>query len=270
MNNTLSIEAVLYEHRFWLQIMGDHSRFIFFSLAPTETEYLMIAQEFILLFDRLLEEANQSLKEMEPDQFNKNVYQAVEKLRDYKLELLAMSLTSDIKTHLPPSFYNDMLNELEEYLYILQCFLNNVSLRMHPVHDHMLWLSDAVGHAASIVQELDYAEADLIAEANKYQVQFEDLYLKSLLMNGYLRTELDDFPSLARLNEQAANIILEFIDFLDRLQDKRSDRKVLGTLMPLMADHMSREECYYLRKLSLHTPIVRKPDCDPTRPRTEA
>lgn len=270
MNSTSSVEAVLYEHRFWLQIMGDHSRFIFFSLAPTETEYLMIAQEFILLFDRLLEEANQSLKGNDPDQFNKKVYQAVEQLRDFKLELLAMSLSSDVKTHLPPSFYNDMLNELEEYLYIIQCFLNNMPLHMHPVHDHMLWLSDAVGHAASIAAELDFAEADLIAAANKYQMQFQNLYLKSLLMNGYLRTELDDFPSLTRLNDQAASIILDFIDFLDSLRDKRSDHKVLGTLMPLMADHMSREECYYLRKLSVHTPTVRRPDCDPTRPRTEA
>lgn len=270
MNSTSSIEAVLYEHRFWLQILGDHSRFIFFSLAPSETEYLMIAQKFIRVFDQLLEEANQSLKETEPVQFDKKVYQAVEQLRDFKLELLAMSLTSDLRTNLPPSFYNDMLNELEEYLYIIQCFLNNIPLRMHPVHDHMLWLSDAVGHAASIAAALDFAEADLITGANKYREQFQNLYLKSLLMNGFLRTELDEFPSLLRLNDQAAAVILEFIDYLDGLRDKRSDHKVLGTLMPLMADHMSREECYYLRKLSIHTPTVRKPDCDPTRPRIEA
>lgn len=28
------------EHRFWLQILGDHSRFIFLNLAPVETELL--------------------------------------------------------------------------------------------------------------------------------------------------------------------------------------------------------------------------------------
>ena len=41
--------------------------------------------------------------------------------------------------------------------------------------------------------------------------------------------------------------------------------------MPLMADHMVREECYYLLKLHEVDPeSVRLADCDPTKPRTEA
>ena len=35
-----------------------------------------------------------------------------------------------------------------------------------------------------------------------------------------------------------------------------------------MADHMFREECYYLTQLSLKT-NVSKPPCDPTTPRLE-
>jgi len=269
LNSTTNIDAALYEHRFWLQVLGDHSRFIFFSLAPSETEYLMLAQEFILLFDHLLANTDQFMKESELDSFTRKVYEAAYQLRDFKLELLSMSLTSDVKTHLPPSFYNDMLNELEEYLYIINRLQNDAPLQLHPLHYHMLWLSDAVGHAASVADSLDFAEADLVEQALRYKSQFENLYLKSLLMNGYLRTELDSFPSLTRLNELAAAIIIDFIEYLDQLRDKRTDHKVLGTLMPLMADHMSREECYYLRKLSYATPSVRRPDCDPTRPRVE-
>jgi hypothetical protein len=269
LNTSVNIEAAVFEHRFWLQILGDHSRFIFFSLAPTETEYIILAQEFILLFDKLLEDTQHISDEEALDSLNQNAYEAASRLREFKLELLSMSLDADLKTQLPPSFINDMLNELEEYLYVLSNLRNNTSNLIHPIHYHMLWLSDAIGHAASIEAELDFVEADLIDQACRFRLQFQDLYMKSLIMNGYLRTELKRFPALVRLNEQATTVIQNFTDYLDSLRDKRTDRKVLGTLMPLMADHMSREECYYLWKLSQGSSIIRRPDCDPTRPRIE-
>ncbi len=269
MNSTANIESTLFEHRFWLQIMGDHSRFIFFSLAPSETEYILLAQEFILLFDKLLEESHHLNSEEELLQLNKNAYEAAYRLREFKLELLSMSLDSDLKTQLSPSFINDMINELEEYLFVLSNLRNDMPAPAHPIHYHMLWLSDAVGHAASIEAELDFVEADLIDQACRFRIKFQDLYLKALIMNGYLRTDLESFPSLTRLNEQSSSVIHSFIEYLDSLRDKRTDHKVLGTLMPLMADHMSREECYYLWKLAQSASTVRKPDCDPTRPRLE-
>jgi hypothetical protein len=269
LNNTVDLESALFEHRFWLQVLGDHSRFIFFSLAPTETEYILLAQEFILLLDKLLEEAVHTKSENELVELNQKAYEATLRLREFKLELLSMSLASNLKIQLPPSFINDMVNELEEYIYILNNIRNNDTVFVHPIHYHMLWLSDAVGHAASIEAELDFVEADLIDQASRYKQQFQDLYLKALIMNGYLRTEIETFQALIRLNEQAATAILSFTEYLDSLRDKRTDHKVLGTLMPLMADHMSRESCYYLWKLSYSTPTIRRPDCDPTRPRQE-
>ncbi|NIK15192.1 hypothetical protein BDD39_001702 [Saccharococcus thermophilus] len=47
------------------------------------------------------------------------------------------------------------------------------------------------------------------------------------------------------------------------------NKEVLGVLTPLMADHMAREECYYLQKLAETTNDVKQPACDPTKPRTE-
>ncbi len=270
MNTSVNFDTVIFENQFWLQILGDHSRFIFFSLAPTETEYILLAQEFILLFDNLLEDTKHITDGNALDSLNQQAYEAASRLREFKLELLTMSLDADIKTQLPPSFINDMLNELEEYLNILCNLSYNKPNLIHPIHYHMLWLSDAIGHAATIEAELDFIESDLINQACRFRMQFQDLYLKALIMNGYLRTELKQFPALIRLNEQAATVIQSFTDFLDSLRDKRTDHKVLGTLMPLMADHMSREECYYLWKLSQGSSIIRRPDCDPTRPRLES
>ena len=260
-------DAILFENRFWLQILGDHSRFIFYSLAPSESEYIATAQKFIIQFDELLDKAYQTLSEQEMTDLMKSAMDAALMLREFKLELLAMSLQSDLKSHLSASFYNEMLNELEEYIQILLMLENQNVSQLHPLHYHMLWLSDAAGHAASIASELDTVEKDLIGQSYQFETQFLDLYLKALMMNGYLRTELGSFPSLNHLNEQAAAAILAFTELLDTLRDQRTDNKILGTLMPLMADHMSREECYYLWKLSQSTKQVRRPDCDPTRPR---
>jgi hypothetical protein len=59
-----------------------------------------------------------------------------------------------------------------------------------------------------------------------------------------------------------------FQAFLCELEELRLTDELLGTLSPLMADHMSREECYYLMKLSEVTD-VKAPNCYPTKPRVE-
>lgn len=269
MDNDISKDTLINEQRFWLQILGDHSRFIFYSLAPTESEYILTAQEFIILFDRLLEQARSRVTGMELTDLNRKAYEAAYRLREFKIELLSMTLKSDLKSHLSSSFYCDMLNELEEYLFILSSLMNNQEPLLHPLHYHMLWLNDAIGHASSITSDLDLVEKELIDKAYGYEQQFHDLYYKSLIFNGYLRTQLDTFPALDRFNEQVSITLTAFTEFLDNLRDQRMDGRVLGTLMPLMADHMSREECYYLLKLSQVTRNIRKPECDPARPRVE-
>lgn len=59
-----------------------------------------------------------------------------------------------------------------------------------------------------------------------------------------------------------------FKKFLEELKEGIIKKKVLGTLAPLSPDHMFREECYYLTKLSMISDI-KEPECDPTKPRIE-
>jgi hypothetical protein len=267
MNPIPYAEAALFENRFWMQIMGDHARFLFFTLAPSETEYIVTAQRFILLFDELLEKSYQTLSEYELSDLLSSAYQITNLFREFKLELLAMSVNSDLKSQLSPSFYNDMLNELEAYLQILLELQKGNTQLMHPLHYHILWLSDAAGHAAFLADTFDFTEKDLIDRSYRFEMQFQDFYLKALMMNGFLRAQLSSFPALSRFHDQVSSSITSFIEFLDTIRDQRTDHKILGTLMPLMADHMSREGCYYLYKLSQSTGTVKRPDCDPFRSR---
>jgi hypothetical protein len=87
-------------------------------------------------------------------------------------------------------------------------------------------------------------------------------------MHGYLRTGLTQFPALSRLDSQAEDSILAFDVYLQKIKELVQTKRVLSTLLTLIPDHMLREECYYLTKLAIVSDIKR-PDCDPARPRVE-
>lgn len=269
MEDLVFVDTALFEHRFWLQIMGDHTRFIFYSLAPTEVEEIQKVNRFMDVYDQLLDKSRQQLTTIELYELNKRAEEVTYEFRDFKLHLLALTLSKGIKVHLSSSFFNHMMNELEEYILVINAFNASRKPLYHPIHYHLRWLSDAVGHAAGVSANLDEIEKDIITISNGYEKIFTDLYMKSVQLSEYLRTEMNDFPSMDRLNEQVVMTMTAFKEFLEDIRDQRMVNKLLGTLLPLMADHMAREECYYLLKLSLVAGTV-KPNCDPAKPRIEA
>ena len=261
-------ESMLFEHRFWLQILGDHSRFIFQSLAPHEQDEIERANYFIQTFDNLLEYARNPLSEEEIHSLNQQASAQTQNLREFKLHLLERHLVGKIAISLSPTFINHMVNELEEYQRILHAYMSGSLPAPSPIDLHLLWLSDAAGHAATITSLLDMVEYDTKQKSKRFTNQFEHFYLKAIELAGYLRTNLHHFPALARFNHQAEMEIKLFQVFLHELEEMRMNDELLGVLTPLMADHMSREECYYLMKLS-EVSDVAPPDCYPTRPRAE-
>ena len=260
-------QKALFEHRFWLQVLGDHARFFMDSLAPEEQTEIQRARHFIGVFDRLLDRAREPLRGRELTELAQEARGYALQFREYKLHLLRRHLAGKLKMGLPPTFLNHTLNELEEYLRILDALIMGDDPPVcHPVHHHLLWLLDAVGHAATITCELDPVEKMLKEKSESFTKTFEAFYLKAVEMAGYLRTRMDQFPALSRFNHQVELEMRLFQNFLDELEEMRLDAAALGSLTPLMADHMFREECYYLHQLA-ESSAAEKPDCDPTKPR---
>lgn len=261
--------AMKFEHRFWLQILGDHARFIHQTLAPEEKTLVSQAKSFIETFDRLLADARADHSLEAWVGLTQEISKHAETFRKYKLELLSRHLQGNIKIQLPPTFINHMVNELDEYRRILQYLAKGeVPPLLHPLHHHLIWLDDAAGHAAGVASELDQVEKRLMKKSQKYEKYFLDFYYKAVQMAGYLRTGLKEFPALGRFNKEVEWELVCFKKFLEEIEELRLSAKVLGTLSPLMADHMAREECYYLTQLSRVTEIS-QPDCDPAKPRTQ-
>ncbi|SNW62641.1 Protein of unknown function DUF2935 [Orpheovirus IHUMI-LCC2] len=244
---------IIFEHQFWLQILGDHMRFI---IGTTSSEEADIVQRATLLRDEadsLLETARSGVDVTE------DAIPTINKIRELKLDIIRAHLTTGIKIGLPPTFVNHMINELDEYMNILRRYTGQqvvtdveplISVESnHLLHHHHLWNADAEGHLDAIMSNLDATEKELRKEARKLKKIFGSYYVKSLEYAGYMRTELLEFNALNKFNDDVKVKIGMFLTILRELRSNRLTADVLGTLQPLMVDHMIREESYFLTKI---------------------
>lgn len=255
--------AAKLEHGFWLQILGDHARFIHDSLSPKEKDSIERANYFIQTFDQLLGRVEVDNLE----QLSRRAEQEAKKLREFKLNLLERHLTGKISIHLGPVFLNHMVNELEEYLLVFQYLVKGEAPPVfHELHHHLIWLLDAAGHASAISDNMERVERKIKKISDGYTKDFEAFYLKAVEMSGFLRTNVESFPALRKFNSDVALEMSLFMNFLNEIEELELSKEALGTFAALMADHMFREECYYLSKLAEATQSE-KPKCDPAKPR---
>jgi hypothetical protein len=256
-------DAAMFEHRFWLEVLGDHARFLHDALIPVEKEEIETANYFINTFDRLLTRVETT----DLVHVSMRADEEAKKIREFKLELIAKMLTGKVKIHFGPTFVNHMVNEVEEYIRVLQYLKKGlVPPVFHELHHHTVWLLDAAGHAGAIQSNLDQVEKKLKIRSEKYMKQFEDFYLKAVEMTGFLRTNLTSFPALQKMNSDVYLEIQLFMKFLDELKELELTEQALGSFAPLMADHMFREECYYLTKVA-EASEMEVPRCNPGKPR---
>ncbi|MFC0270867.1 DUF2935 domain-containing protein [Metabacillus herbersteinensis] len=259
-------EASVFEHMFWLQVLGDHARFILDSLAVSEKEDIKKATEFKQAFDTLLKKATEQ-NDMYTLTLEAEAY--VKQFRVFKLSLIKRHLVGKIKIQLPPTFINHMVNELDEYMLVLKYLKKNeVPPIFHELHHHLLWLLDAAGHAGAISDNLDAVEKRLKEKSDVFTKHFEQFYLKAIELSGFLRANVNSFPALTRMNKEVTLEIEMFRMFLDEIEELEFSNEMLSTFSVLMADHMLREECYYLTKVAEATDAG-DPNCDPTHPRIE-
>ncbi|MDL4840131.1 DUF2935 domain-containing protein [Aquibacillus rhizosphaerae] len=262
------IQGASFEHQFWLQVLGDHSRFIRDSLYPKEEEDIKVAKQFVRKFDELLEQSK-SLSDTNTIAFTKEAESAADKIKAFKLSIIQRHLKGKIGIHLSPTFINHMVNELEEYQLVLDYLKQGESPPIfHELHHHLVWLLDASGHAGAINDEMDGIEKRLKKKSKNFAKHFDNFYLKAVELTGYLRSHVETFPALNRFNKDVEVEMNLFRTFLQELEEMELSETVLSTFSALMADHMAREECYYLMKLAESTNST-PPDCDPTKPRTK-
>lgn len=244
------LKSAFFEHRFWLQVLGDHSRFIHDSLYPSEKEDIEKASYFIQHFDYFLSQVDE-LNASNVIVFTENVGAVVSQLKEFKLSILKRHLLGQMHIHLTPTFINHMVNELEEYQRVLSYLKEGkIPPIFHELHHHLLWLADAAGHAGAIDVRMDDVEKRLKEKSSTFTKHFEQFYLKAIELTGYLRSNVKKFPALNKFNNDVEVEMQLFKTFLKELEELELSAEVLGVFTASMADHMLREEQYYLMKLA--------------------
>lgn len=260
-------QEAIFEHQFWLQILGDHSRFLYNTLSPGEKNDIETAGQFIRIFDQLLEQSRQLVDTSQLMELSKLAHQYSLNLRTFKLDLLERRLLGKVAIGLIPTFLNHMVNELEEYIRILDELIQGKPVpRYHAFHHDLLWLPDAAGHAASIAMDLDVVEQRLIKQSDAFEQHFNEFFLKAVELTGYLRTLNKQYPSIVQFHKDVNLEMIIFMKFLTEIEEMGLSERLLSRLNPLVPDHMFREECYYLMKLAQSGEIT-PPDCNPAKPR---
>ena len=118
--------------------------------------------------------------------------------------------------------------------------------------------------------EANKAELACLAVNPDYRREgYGERLMKAIEMAGYLRANVMKFPALEKFHKDIDLEMKLFKIFLNELESMGLTKELLGTLTPLMADHMTREETYYLLKLSETTDLP-PPKGDPTKPRVKS
>ncbi len=257
-----------FELVFWLQVMGDHARFIKASLRSGDNNLVMISTNFVQLFDKMLDKVRHGNELATGRDLADEITAGVISFREFKRELLSDRLRNLPVTSLTPTFYNHMLNELEQFLAILSIGPSEGTAKENILGEHLLWSLDAAGHATVLAGDLDKVEYRLRAEAELFLTRFDGLYLKAVELVGYYRSNPSAVQSvLGAYNLEVVKAMQDFIGYLEELKEGLLKDKVLSRLSPLIPDHMYREGCYYLHKVARTQTGISKPECDPGRSR---
>lgn len=252
------------EHRFWLGIMGEHVRFLTESLGTGEQHWREQAAGFAAVFHSLQNrlETLDSLPEPSTASapgwvvFAKNAYSATAGY--YKLEgkLQALRLADEVQLELTPQFLNSTLTESQEYLRLLQYYVQGADPPVLPLWDLMeLWLPDQLNHGELLEKRLKAKQeplplstASLLQELQVITDRFRSYLIRNRLVQGFLRFTPPDFPEQLQLAAETAETVHDLYRLVQRVL-------VLDDVhfRPFL-QHQLTEASYFMNKLAVWIP----------------
>lgn len=271
-----AVAHVLRESWFWAGIFRDHATFIHDNLVPGQERLIRWAAELRHDLAALTDEAETlgrqaglvtplhhdvgALAQYQGHELGHHaraghrlrhrLLELLSPLRELKQELLQRKLDCQVRLNLPPSFLQHMINEAVEATRMLSPAHDTAPPPLELLHQHLLWLKDAAGHAGYLQSGADAPERALRDQSHAFMLAFEGLYLKADELHTMLRVAPRLVGALRKLNVDALGQMAAFHDFLAELREHLEGCEVMGILMPLIADHMLREELYYTEKVA--------------------
>lgn len=276
----MSTTEKLREGWFWASIFRDHAGIIYDRLSPDAGEAIRWAKAFNERFTARTEEAavlagqagvagpagtfapdgpgvgrfqgyERGHHEQASELLVATMVNEIAEFMEFKRCLIDLKLNCSIKLGLGPMLLQHMVNEAEEAIITLNGVREErfTDPAARALHSHLLWMPDAALHAAVLDNEMDGAEGLLKGRAREFKAVFDGLQIKAFELFAMLRVRPRMVGALRRLNVDALAQIGLFRSFLAELREHLEGCEVMGNLTPLFADHMLREELYYMEQL---------------------
>lgn len=168
---------------------------------------------------------------------NKRTIPAVDKLIEFKNDILNSVLACKMYTTNYPLLITHIMNEAKMYHTLLQKLESRAFLSQSEIYEQeIFWNNIMKEHAEFIRGLLDPSEEDLILTADRYADEFKNI------MEQYKSN-----PN--QMTNVSLNETIKFRDFKIAGEEGILNCKVKSIIIPLLADHVVREANHFIRIL---------------------
>lgn len=242
-----AISVNLEELRFWLSIMQEHALFIKAGLPANRRDAIKEAEEFYRCFGALLAKADSINSDKKFAELVRQSKNKVEEFYRFKRRLLQLALRGELGGSLYPSLLDHMSREAEYFLRLLESMNDCKAFRLWPKTKEMnFWIRLMSDHSDFIRQMLDPSEVILIETTDGFEGEFDGLFRQSIDFSSMLRGASGSVPSFNRFLQDTRVATIRLRDFKRALHTMLEEKRVLGLMSPLFADHVRREADHFL------------------------
>ncbi|MED3655283.1 DUF2935 domain-containing protein [Heyndrickxia sporothermodurans] len=257
---TNNIITVWEEHFFWLEILQDHAYFVRDHLSASEGEYVHTAQQYIHLFDDLLNRLSNLPKSLnhsdeEMISFSKLAFPVAKGYFEFEGKMQALRIDNNVNLNLSPTYLNGTLSENQEYLRLLSQWVQGKEPHPLSIVDLMdLWLEDQLGHAVLFQGIIDPIEIVATRQTETYISLFQMYIVQNHHLKNYMRFKEPGFSRQRAFAYEVGKTTLEMNNYVYRMVMKYKENKLLNKTTLRFLEHHFPETCYFIKKLSYYAP----------------
>lgn len=242
----------LEEVKFWLRIMQEHAFFIKAGLPCDQTEFIDEAQAFYQEFESLRLRAERVQNDKKFTEMVNDTQVLVKEFYIFKRKLLHLMLECKLGGWNFPLLLDHTAREASYFIRLLDKIKNNKTLVNggSKAEENTFWLRIMADHAKFISHLLDPSEANLIATANAFSEEFDDLFMQGRDFSSMLH----NYPEVAafkRFMQDTRAATIRLRDFKRAAEEMIVECRLVGVIPALLADHVRREADHFLMMMTM-------------------
>ncbi|ESU33515.1 hypothetical protein G3A_05755 [Bacillus sp. 17376] len=248
------------EQSFWLEMLQDHAYFVRDGLSVNETEYVEVAQQFIVLYGDLLRKLQSiprhaGYQDSQMIDFSRKAWKVAKSYYDFEGTLQSLRIDNKVNLSLSPTYLNGTLSENQEYLRILSYLVQGQEpVRLSATQVMDLWLEDQLGHAVLFENLLDPIEVGANTVAQEFKLRFQLYIVQNHHLKNYLRVKQPGFARQQEFIYEVGKTTLEMNQFIKNMVEKYKGDTLLNKSNLRFLEHHFPETCYFLASLSFYEP----------------